>query len=175
MILLLAHKYFIVGELAVPIEQCLITLPGVRLKDITHIHSHPVALSQCSDYLDEYLPTAKRVEDYDTAASVSFIKEQNHNYRAAIASRVAAEMHGLPIIASGIQNHDTNMTRFLVLERVANNKPANKVSLVLQTSHNPGALYKALGVFHKANANLTKLQSRPVPGKVWRYMFYVDV
>jgi prephenate dehydratase len=173
--LLISHKYYIVGEIAIPIEQCLITLPGAKLTDITHIHSHPVALSQCSNYLDEHLPTAERVEDYDTAASVSYIKQQGNLNLAAIASSTAAKMHKMPILARAIQNHDTNMTRFLVLDKKPADFETDKLSMVIQTSHTPGALYKALGVFDRSKANLTKLQSRPIPGKVWRYMFYVDV
>lgn len=175
--LLLKYKIPIVGEIPERIHQCLIALnETAKLEKITHVYSHPVALAQCSDYLDKHLPNAERIENHDTAASVELIKKLGDTSAAAIAGPLAASLHDCPILQANIENHDTNYTRFLVLDP-NNSAPntANKASLVLKTNHQPGALHKALGVFADTGINLTKLQSRPIPGKVWRYMFYIDI
>jgi prephenate dehydratase len=171
-----SHRYPIVGEVYLRIEQQLISLPNVKPNDITHIYSHPVALAQCEHYLDMHFPNAERIEHHDTAASVEFIKNKSDKSMAAIAGRVAAELHDLPILAENIEDNKANYTRFLVLD--ASNQPANnsnKASLVVQTNHRPGALAHVLTVFADAGVNLTKLQSRPIIGKVWQYRFYIDV
>lgn len=173
--LLTKHELPIIGEISERIHQHLVTLPDAELAKITSVISHPVALEQCSDWIDKQLPGAERVEYYDTAAAVELIKKRGDKSAAAIASQLAAELSDLPILESKIENDRQNYTRFVVL--APSGQPpdnANKSSLVLQTSHKPGALYSALGVFAGAGVNLTKLQSRPVPGKVWRYLFYVD-
>lgn len=175
--LLLKYKIPIVGEIPERIHQCLIGIePGVEFNDITHVYSHPVALAQCSDFLDTRLPSAERIENHDTAASVELILSQKDKHAVAIAGQFAAHLHKASVLYRSIQNHDTNYTRFLVLDpKASHNTTSNKASLVIKTNHQPGALYKALGVFADSGINLTKLQSRPIPGKVWRYMFYVDV
>lgn len=175
--LLLKYKIPIVGEIPERIHQCLIGVePGITFRDITHVYSHPVALAQCSDFLDTHLPGAERIENHDTAASVELILSQKDTHATAIAGQFAADLYNAPVLYRNIQNHDTNYTRFLVLDPKGNHKStSNKASLVIKTNHQPGALYKALGAFADADINLTKLQSRPIPGKVWRYMFYVDV
>ena len=174
--LLLEYPFAIVGEVEEKIHQCLITLPGVHISDITAVHSHPVALSQCTNFLDQKLPQATRYERYDTAESVTYIKRLQDPKHAAIASSASARMHNLPIAKSNIQNHQSNSTRFFVIDTKKNNySGSNKASLVIETTHTPGALYEALGVFKSYNANLTKLQSRPIQSTVWRYMFYVDI
>ena len=173
--LLLNHKYPIIGEVNLPIKQCLITFKDVELKNIKHVHSHHVALSQCSNFLDTYLPHAKRVmSPDDTAGSVRYIKELGDTSRAAIASEGAAKLYNMPVYKKNIQNNDVNVTRFVVLDPTSQQKNTTKASLVLQTNHKPGALYNALGVFEQNNINLTKLQSRPIVGSLWRYMFYID-
>lgn len=174
--LLLRHKIPIVGEIPERIHQCLIGIqPDIPLGSITQVHSHPVALAQCSAFLDNYLPNAERIENADTAGSVDLITQLGNKKYVAIASEFGAHRYGAKILKQNIQNHDMNYTRFLVLDSQTNIKDANKASLVIRTNHQPGALYKALGVFADAGINLTKLQSRPIPGKVWRYMFYVDI
>lgn len=173
--LLLNHNYPIIGEINLPIKQCLITFKDIPLKYIKHVHSHHVALSQCSNFLDTYLPNAKRVmSPDDTAGSVRYIKEIGDTSRAAIASEDAAKLYNMPIYKKNIQNNDVNVTRFVVLDSNGQQQNTTKASLVLQTNHKPGALYNALGVFKKNNINLTKLQSRPIVGSLWRYMFYID-
>jgi prephenate dehydratase len=175
--LLLVHKYPIVGEIPERIHQCLIGInESITFDEITHVYSHPVALAQCSIFLDTYLPNAERVENHDTAASVELISKLCQRDSVAIAGPIAAKLHGAAILKKNIENSDANYTRFLVLEPNAKEiSGANKASLVIKTNHQPGALYQALGVFAEAGINLSKLQSRPIPGKVWKYMFYVDI
>jgi len=171
-----SHRYPIVGEVYLRIEQQLISLPGAKPEDITHIYSHPVALAQCEHYLDTHLPEVERIEHHDTAASVEFIKKAGDKSMAAIAGHAAADLHNLPILAKNIEDNKANYTRFLVLDaNGAIPKDANKASLVVQTDHRPGALAKVLTTFAEAGVNLTKLQSRPIIGKVWQYRFYIDV
>ncbi len=169
------YSYPVIGEISERIHQHLVTLDGTTLADIKTVVSHPVALGQCSDFLDSKLPSAERIEYRDTAAAAQYIKKTNDPQVAAIASSTAAELAGLSVLQSNIENDPRNYTRFMVVQP-GGQKPegANKASLMLRTSHNPGALYTALGVFAEAGINLTKLQSRPIPGKVWHYRFYID-
>jgi len=166
----------IVGEIYLRIEQCLISISGTQLADITEVHSHPVALAQCEAYLDKYLPQAKRVESHDTADSVHMVSQQASPHIAAIAGAQAAELYGLPVLARSIETNKQNYTRFVVLSKNAiPTHDANKTSLTITTTHQPGALQAALKAFAERGINLTKLQSRPIVGKAWHYMFYVDV
>jgi len=174
--LLLAYKIPITGEVPLRVEQCLIGNAHTSLRTITHVHSHPVALAQCSDFLDDSLPHAERIENHDTASSVALVMASEDNSLAAIASPLAAGLHDATIIKKNIENHDANYTRFLVLDPKAQSlKKPTKASLVIQTNHKAGSLYGALGVFAEAGINLTKLQSRPIVGRIWKYMFYVDI
>lgn len=175
--LLLKHSFSIVGEVYLRVEQCLIGLPGSAIEDVREVHSHPVALAQCEAYLDETLTRAERFEHHDTAGSVADVKKWGDKTKTAIASEAAAKLHDMVVLAKGVETHKQNYTRFVVLSLQPTSQPTatNKTSLVLTTDHAPGALYKALGVFASRNINLTKLQSRPIVGSAWHYMFYVDV
>lgn len=174
--LLLKKRIWICGEIYLHVNQCLVGLPGAKLEKITEVHSQGPALGQCEAFLDQHLPNAKRIEQHDTAASVAMIKEWGNPHKAAIASREAAALHGLEVLAEEIETHTDNFTRFVVLQRDEEKIPgADKTSLILTTDHKPGALYNALSAFKEQNINLTKLQSRPVVGKKWHYMFYIDV
>ncbi len=174
--LLLKRKFWISGEVFLRISQCLIGLPGSKISDITEVHSHPVALAQCEDYLDSKLAQAERFEHHDTAGSVADIKRWGDPAKAAIASAGAAKLHGMSVLARGIETNKQNYTRFVILDaKRTDDKNATKTSMVLTAQHKPGALYRALGVFADLNMNLTKLQSRPVIGRAWHYMFYLDV
>lgn len=174
--LLLEYKFQITGEVYLRVEQCLIGLPDTDLKDVVEVYSHPVALAQCEAYIDESLPTAERVEYHDTAASVEKIKQLNDPKIVAIASREAAELHGLEVLAESIETNKQNYTRFIVMSREADeSKKSDKTSLVIETSETAGSLYRALGAFAQRDINLTKLQSRPVVGRAWHYIFYVDI
>ncbi len=176
--LLVKYDFWIDGEVYLPIRHQLIGLPGAVLSDIREIHSQAPALGQCEDYLDTHLANAQRVEQHDTAASVALVKSWGDPAKAAIASQRAAELHGLSILAADIEDHHENYTRFIVLyakEPANSTDSADKTSLILTTSNKVGALHQALGAFADNNINLTKLQSRPIAGERWKYMFYVDI
>lgn len=176
--LLLEYRPVIIGEVYLQISQCLIGFPGTKVSDITAVHSHPIALAQCEEYLDATLAHAERFEQNDTAGSVADIKEWGDLHRAAIASKSAAEYHGMEVLAESIESNRENYTRFVVLSKKAKSvEDANKTSLVLHTPADtkPGALYRALGGFAERGINLLMLQSRPIAGKAWKYLFYLDV
>lgn len=175
--LLLAHDFHIIGEVYLRIEQCLIGLPGTAISDIVEVHSHPVALAQCEAFLDESLPTATRMEYHDTAASVEMVAKLQDPSIAAIASREAAKLYGMEVLAPSIETDSQNYTRFVALSKQTNftEIPATKTSLIIRTTHTPGALYNALGCFATRGISLTKLQSRPVIGDAWKYIFYIDI
>src|SRR3990167_3465526 len=174
--LLLKYKFWIAGELYLHIKQCLIGLPGTKLSDITEVYSQLPALAQCETFLDTKLPHAKRIEQHDTAASVAVVKAWNDPHKVAIASAEAAQLHGLKVLAQEIETYKHNYTLFVLIEKTKSvSKSANKTSMVITTDHKPGALYSALGVFAGSQMNLTKLQSRPIMGKAWHYLFYLDV
>jgi prephenate dehydratase len=172
--LLIQHSLSIVGEHLLRVRHCLIALPGVALGEIRKVISHPQALAQCERYLKS-LPGVKVEVAYDTAGSVKIIREQGDRAVAAIASRRAAEVYGLPIVAEGIEDDSANYTRFLAIAP-APVVPAGeaKTSIVFTLRNQPGALFKALSVFALRDLDLTKIESRPLVGKVWEYLFYVD-
>lgn len=172
--LLLRHDLFVVGEQYLPIHHCLIALPGVELAEIRKVISHPQALAQC----DEYLRSLSGVESepvYDTAGSVKILCQSDDHSLAAIASRRAAELYGMHILAENIEDHETNITRFLVIASAAVRPGQDaKTSIVFSLDNQPGALFKALSVFALRNIDLTKIESRPLVGKPWEYLFYID-
>lgn len=174
--MLVRHDFAIVGEIMLPIHQQLIVNPGTDIKNIAEIYSHPAALDQCRNYLETHFPTTELIEHHDTAAAVDFIKQKQFTNAAAIASSNAAKLHDMEILATNIEDNPDNFTRFVVIKRdsEAVARPT-KASLILTTNHEPGALYNALGVFKQHDANLTKLESRPVRGEAFRYQFIVDV
>lgn len=174
--LLLKYRFWICGEVYLRVEHCLIGLPGTSIKQLKEVHSQAEALAQCETYLETELAHVDRVEHHDTAASVTDIKRWNDPTKAAIASEAAAKLHGLEILAQGIETNKANYTRFVALTRTPTEATdSDKTSLVLITDHQPGALYRALGSFADRNISLSKLQSRPIIGEAWHYMFYVDV
>ncbi len=176
--LLLKEDCWIIGEVYLRIEQCLIGWPSTKLPEIAEVHSQLEALAQCEEYLDGVLPHAKRIERHDTAASVADVRAWNDPSKVAIASRAAAALHGLNILAAEIETNKQNYTRFVVLQKQRSKiDDANKTSLVLRTDADTksGALHHALGVFAKRGINITMLHSRPVIGKAWHYMFYIDL
>lgn len=171
-----SHGYPIVGEVHLRIEHQLIGFKGARLADIQQVFSQLPALAQCAGYLDKTLPHAEHLEYHDTAESVAHIKALGDPTNAAIASREAAELHGMTILDPNIEDHKENYTRFLVVQpTTAVPEGANRASLVLTTSHQPGALAKVLTHFANADINLAKLQSRPIVGSPWKYKFYLVV
>lgn len=177
--LLIKNDVSICGETYLRIKQCLIGLPGTNINEIHQVYSHPVALAQCEDFLESTLPGTKKFEEADTAGSVALIKSLGDKTKAAIAGTQAAELHGMEILAEEIETNQQNYTRFVLLEKGHNdiNEQANKTSLVLKTPDDvkPGSLYQALGVFAENDVNIFALHSRPIIGKAWHYMFYLDI
>lgn len=174
--LMLRHPLHIVGEWNFPIHHQLLALPGVALEEIQTAWSHPQALAQCEFTLDRL--GMAREPTYDTAGSAKMLREQGRRDVAAIASRRAAEVYGLSILAENIEDEPDNQTRFVVLAREPVTVPKGvsaKCSLVFSLHNEPGALFKAMAVFALRNLDLTKLESRPLRGKRWEYLFYLDV
>jgi prephenate dehydratase len=171
--LLLRHDLHIVGEYLLRVQHCLIALPGVKKEEIRKAISHPQALGQCAAYLRGL--GIKPEQGYDTAGSVKMLKESGARDTAAIASRRAAELYGMQILEEGIEDNAENYTRFLVISKKAV-QPAGeaKTSIVFTLKNQPGALFKALSVFALRDIDLTKIESRPLQGKLWDYLFYID-
>ena len=162
------------GELVVPIEQCLLVRPGMRAEDVRAIYSHPQALGQCRAFLERCFPRARLEASLSTAAAVEEIFA--HEHAAAIASARAAELHGAEILARGIQDRRSNVTRFLVLG-AADAAPTgrDKTSLAFTTEHDrPGTLVNILNEFSSRDINLTRIESRPSKGALGVYVFLVD-
>jgi len=171
--LLLLHDLHIVGEYLLRVHHCLITLPGVKKEEIKKVISHPQALGQCAGYLRSHGIRAEQV--YDTAGRVKMLKEAGARDTAAIASRRAAEIYEMQIVEEGIEDNAENYTRFLVVGResvIPQNEA--KTSIVFTLKNMPGALFKALSVFALRDIDLTKIESRPLQGKPWEYLFYID-
>lgn len=166
----------IVGEVYLPIKQHLLVNPGVKLEDIKEVHSHPMAIQQCMDYLDKY--HWKLVDTEDTALSAKHVHQHKSKHIAAVAGKLAAELFNLEIAAPNIHTQKNNYTRFLVLKRkdeevVVND--ANKASINFQTNHTKGSLAKVLTKIAEADINLSKLQSMPIAGTNFKYSFHADL
>ena len=172
--LLLKHNLQIIGEQNVRIVHNLIVNPGVRPRAIRRILSHPQALMQCQK-LTSRMKGAEIVPTYDTAGSVKRIKEEALLEGAAIASELAAEIYGMEIVKRQIQDNSENYTRFLVLsKRTQIPRAADKTSIVFSIKNMPGALFRSLSVFALRDIDLYKIESRPLAGKPWEYLFYID-
>ncbi len=171
--LLLAYPPNIFAEVILRVSHCLMALPGAKLADIAAIYSHPQALAQCEEFLSKL--KAEIMPSYDTAGSAKMIKEKKLKNSAAIASKRAAGIYGLAILAPEIETSANNYTKFVAVSK-QKPKPAhrNKTSLVFAVEHKPGSLYRILGIFATRNINLTKLESRPSRTKPWEYVFYAD-
>lgn len=173
--LLQKSNLHVVGEVYLQIHQNLLVNKGVALEDIKEVHSHPMALLQCLDYLDAH--NWKLVETEDTASSAWYVHKHKSKHIAAIASKLAAELYDLDIIAPKIQSEKANYTRFLVLQNGGAEivMDADKASLYFQVAHSRGSLAKVLTLVADGGVNLSKLQSFPVPGSNWKYSFYADM
>jgi prephenate dehydratase len=177
---LLDYDVRITGETNVRIVHNLIAIPGVRFRQIRRVFSHPVALNQCLDFFAAH-PQLETVPFYDTAGSVKMIQEQKLNDAAAVASSIAASIYGARILRRSIEDDRRNFTRFFLLRRASERRPAPsparswKTSIVFTTRNTPGALFRGISAFALRDLNLTKIESRPLRGKPWEYRFYVDV
>ncbi|MBK9380117.1 MAG: prephenate dehydratase [Chitinophagaceae bacterium] len=166
----------IIGEIYLQIRQNLLVNPGVKLEDIKEVHSHTMALQQCYGFLDKN--KWKLVETDDTALSAKHIHQHKSKHVAAIASKLAAELYDLNIIAPNIHTLKNNYTRFLFLQRegeTINIENANKASVNFHTDHSRGSLAKVLTKIAEGNINLSKLQSFPIPGSDFKYSFHADM
>ena len=173
--LLLSHELSIVGEVELPVIHHLLALPGATLAGLRRVYSHPQGLAQCERFLRS-LKGVEVIATYDTAGSAKMVADAGASDAAAIASARAGDVFGLTPLASSIQDFDDNVTRFLVIGRrpVSNSVP-DKTTIVFTVPNEPGALFKALSVFALRGVDLTKLESRPIPGRPWEYLFYADL
>jgi prephenate dehydratase len=171
--LLLRHNLFIVGEYFLRVRHCLISFPETEIDQIEEVMSHPQALGQCDGYLRKL--GVKTYPVYDTAGSVKMLKKSGAKNTAAIASKRAAEIYKMKILEEGIEDNPENYTRFLeIAPHPAQNTGAMKTSVVFSLKNIPGALFKALSVFALRDIDLTKIESRPLAGSPWEYLFYID-
>lgn len=174
--------FFIHGEHKLRIKHHLMALPGQTIDDIKEVHSHPMALAQCEAFFKDY-PHIKLIESEDTALSARVISDGNLKGIGAIASSLAAQLYDLDIIERGIETNKHNYTRFLIIgqedkiekSELLEQKRINKSSLVFSLPHEEGSLSKVLTILAFYNINLTKIQSLPVVGIEWEYLFYIDV
>lgn len=175
--LMLRHELHIIGEYHLRVSHCLMVLPGVKIEEVTRVHSHPQALAQCEANLERL--GIQRVPESDTAGSARLLRERKDHQAAALASRRAAEVCDLEILADHMEDNPANYTRFLALAKdpLSVDSPEEgdyKTSIVFSLDNQAGVLFKALSVFALRDIDLTKIESRPIPGQLWEYMFYID-
>jgi prephenate dehydratase len=175
--LLIQHELFVIGETVCRIEHAVIGAPGVELKDVRKVMSHPVALAQCERFFRAH-PEIRAVPEYDTAGAVEMVVKENRRDTAAIAGSRTAEIFGGVILADKIQDHSENFTRFLLVSpeaREPDDSVRNKTTLVLKLANSPGSLFHSLRPFAERGVDLTKIESRPIKGSPFEYLFYIDV
>ncbi len=173
--LLLEHHLPIVGEVELPVVHYLLALPGSSIAGLRRVYSHPQGLAQCERFL-RTLTGVEIIATYDTAGSAKLVADEHLTDAAAIASARAGEVFGLTPLASSIQDYDDNLTRFLVIgRRPLPNTVPDKTTIVFSLPNEPGSLFKALSAFALRGVDLTKLESRPIPGRPWEYLFYADL
>ena len=179
--LLLEYPLEIVGEVFRPVAHRLLGVPGARLEDVKAVYSHPQALGQCTRFLEEL--GAEQHAFYDTAGAAKWVAERGDPTQAALAGPLAARLYGLEVLRENIADSEHNTTRFLALVLPGGLAPPEgafhlhtqwRTSLVVELRHEPGALYRALGIFAERGINLTKLESRPLRTERWWYRFYLD-
>ena len=179
--LLLERPLRMVREMNLRVRHQVIAMPGVQLADVRRVMSHPVAISQCRRWLGAH-PEIDAVTFYDTAGSVKHVMEHGLRDAAGLAPMLAAEVYGGTVLATDVEDHAENFTRFHLLVRESERDAwaeeqaaVDKMSLAFAVEHRPGTLVAALDRMARAGADLTKIESRPVPGRPWEYLFYVDL
>ena len=177
--LLLHHDVAIIGEVKLKIDHCLLAHKKATLADIRQIYSHPQALAQCETFIQKQ-KKASPAPFFDTAGSARFVSLSGRQDFAAIASAAAGKQYGLKVLKKGIANDTHNFTRFIVIQKAKSSvsrqqrKASDKSSIVFALKSLPGALHKALGVLASKKIDLLKIESRPIPGNPWQYIFYLD-
>lgn len=172
--LLTEHQFYMVGETTVKVEHCLMALPGVAIDEITHVYSHEQGLFQSDRFLDRH-PDWRRVPLLDTAGSAKYVSESGERTKAAICSRRAADVYGLNVLVQGTNHNGENYTRFAVISRRPElRQGSNKITAIFNLPHQSGSLHEILTIFAVNGLNLVKLESRPMPGRKWEYMFFVE-
>jgi prephenate dehydratase len=172
--LLLQFPLVVTGEHYLRVSHCLIGLPGASIEQLEKVISHPQALAQCEGYLRR-MNGARAEPVYDTAGSVKMVKDGGDPSVAAIASRRAAELYGMQVLAEGLEDNPANFTRFQAISKEPVDPGLDaKTSIVFAMKNAPGALFRAMSVFALRDIDLTKIESRPLVGKPWEYFFYID-
>jgi prephenate dehydratase len=185
--LLLTREVFIQGEYLLRIAHNVIAIPGVQLRSLRRVLSHPVALDQCRDFFRRH-PKIEAVPFYDTAGSVKHVIAEKLKDAAGIAGRQAAHEYSGSVVQSSVEDDKRNFTRFFLIRKLEGSarkkgtadyhrlipRGANKTSIVFQVKNVPGALFKSLSVFALRDISLSKIESRPMRGRPWEYVFYVD-
>ncbi|MGM9593088.1 MAG: bifunctional chorismate mutase/prephenate dehydratase [Candidatus Onthomonas sp.] len=172
--LLIRYQFYMVGETTVKVEHCLMALPGVKLEEITHVYSHEQGLFQSDRFLDRH-PDWVRVPLLDTAGSAKYVKEEGERTKAAICSQRAADVYGLQVLVRGVNHNRENYTRFAVVRAKPELRDgSDKITAVFHLPHQSGSLHEILTIFAVNGLNLVKLESRPMPGRKWEYMFFVE-
>ena len=165
-----------VGEVYLRVKQNLMVLPGVKIEDLTEVHSHPVAIEQCLEFFRQY-PHIQLIRTEDTALSARNIREKGLTTVGAIASTLAADLYEMEILAESIETNKKNYTRFLVLQRAdqaITDPDADKISISFAVSHTVGSLHKVLAILAAYNFNMSKIQSAPIIGHPWEYRLFID-
>ena len=173
--LLLRNKLYITGEYHLRVSHCLMALPGVEIGDLRRVYSHPQALAQCEKSLNEMDLTP--VAANDTAGSARALKENNDQSSGALASELAAQVYGLNILERNMEDNPINYTRFLALAPRKNTERHEgdyRTSIAFSLINKPGILFNALSIFALREIDLTKIESRPMPGEAWKYLFHID-
>ncbi len=168
------YGFNIVGEVSIPVSQCLMALPNVKMEEIKQVYSHPQGLAQSSEFFNEH----KYMEPMpykDTAMAAQYVFERQEKYKAAVASPLAAKLYGLEILQANIQNDKSNMTRFMVISKeMICPENSNKVSVIFTLNHQVGTLYNMLQIIRQSQINLVRIESRPMKKENWQYYFYLD-
>lgn len=168
------YGFYIVGETAVPVSQCLMALPGTKMEDIKKVYSHPQGLAQSSEFFFQHRDM-EPMPYKDTAMAARYVERTQDKTKAAVASPLAAKLYHLEILQKNIQNDKSNMTRFMIISKELISKDDNdKVSVIFTLPHQVGALYNMLQIIQQSKINLVRIESRPIKTQNWQYYFYID-